>query len=83
MEREFDRLIGVEAAQGIALYPLSCWNQPNKSFPKINRLLADVVERWLPARLALIPLSSSRPEGATGNVVERWRILNNATGIGK
>ena len=44
--------------------------------------LADVVKGWLPDRLALIPLSSSQTEGAAGNLVERWRILNNATGIG-
>jgi hypothetical protein len=44
--------------------------------------LADVVERWLPVRLTLIPLSSSRPEGAAGSVVERWRILNSVTEIG-
>ena len=43
--------------------------------------LADVVKDWLPDRLALIPLSSSRAKGADGSLVARWRILNNATGI--
>ena len=44
--------------------------------------LADVVKGWLPDRLALIPLSSSQQKRAAGSLVERWRILNNATGIG-
>lgn len=40
--------------------------------------LADVVQGWLPARLDLIPLSSSKPGGTVGHAIQRWRILNNA-----
>jgi hypothetical protein len=40
--------------------------------------LANVVERWLPPHLDLIPLSKSSPRTKAGQVVHRWRILNNA-----
>ncbi len=40
--------------------------------------LADVVERWLPSHLDLIPLSNSWPKPKSCQVVKRWRILNNA-----
>jgi hypothetical protein len=40
--------------------------------------LADVVERWLPPHLDLIPLSKSSPKTKVCQVVRRWRILNNA-----
>src|SRR3974390_1037162 len=43
--------------------------------------LVDVVEGWLPPRLDLIPLSSSTPKSKAGQVVQRWRILNNAPGV--
>jgi hypothetical protein len=39
--------------------------------------LADVVQRWLPSRLELIPLSSTAPRGFAGRVVQRWRVLHN------
>ncbi|HEY5913691.1 MAG TPA: type IV toxin-antitoxin system AbiEi family antitoxin [Verrucomicrobiae bacterium] len=41
--------------------------------------LADVVERWLPPHLDLTPLSKSSPRTKAGQVVQRWRILNNAS----
>jgi hypothetical protein len=40
--------------------------------------LADIVQGCLPARLDLIPLSSSKPLGKVGHVIKRWRVLNNA-----
>ncbi|HEV2210560.1 MAG TPA: type IV toxin-antitoxin system AbiEi family antitoxin [Verrucomicrobiae bacterium] len=40
--------------------------------------LADVVERWLPPHLDLMPLSKSSPTTKAAQVVQRWRILNNA-----
>ncbi len=39
--------------------------------------LADVVQRWLPSRLELIPLSSKAPRSSAGRVVQRWRVLHN------
>jgi hypothetical protein len=40
--------------------------------------LANVVERWLPPHLDLTSLSTSSPRTKAGQVVQRWRILNNA-----
>jgi len=47
-----------------------------------KRGLAKIVHGWLPSLLALVPLASSKPDRATGSVVERWRILNNAGNLG-
>jgi AbiEi antitoxin C-terminal domain len=44
--------------------------------------LADVVQGWLPARLDLVPLSSSKPNATAGRIIQRWRILNNAAALG-
>lgn len=40
--------------------------------------LADVVQGWLPARMDLVPLSSSKPADKVCHVMKRWRILINA-----
>jgi hypothetical protein len=44
--------------------------------------LADVVQGWLPARLDLVPLSSSKPNATAARIIQRWRILNNAAALG-
>ena len=44
-ERHYDRLIGVESARCIALYPASYFHHPNACPSKLNRLLARTIRR--------------------------------------
>jgi hypothetical protein len=44
--------------------------------------LANVIHNWLPIHRALIPLSPSQGDRASGPEVERWRIVNNAGDLG-
>jgi len=44
--------------------------------------LAEAVHDWLPSQLPVIPLIPSKVEPATGGVIERWRIINNAGELG-
>ena len=44
--------------------------------------LANIIHNWLPAQLALTPLSPTQADRAAGTEVKRWRILNNAGDLG-
>jgi len=41
--------------------------------------LAQVIHDWLPAKLALVPISSLQGNRKNIPIVERWQILNNST----
>ncbi len=44
--------------------------------------LAETVHEWLPTGLDVVPLSSSQPGSAAGDIIHRWRIRQNARVMG-
>jgi len=73
---EFDRVLRAEDEPAIA-------QRLGYIFEKAGEArLAEVIRRWLPSRLALVPLASSRTNPTTSHEAPNWRVLDNSGEFG-